>query len=57
MYNTVNPTCLVKASGGVKTKEDFEDMKKVGAMRIGTSSGTSLCGKEEENGELSNSSY
>ena len=58
MYNTVNPTCLVKASGGVKTKEDFEAMKKVGAMRIGTSNGTSLCGKEgEENGELSNSSY
>lgn len=44
MYNTVNPHCLVKASGGVKTKEDFENMKKVGAMRIGTSNGTSLCG-------------
>ena len=56
-YNTVNPTCLVKASGGVRTKEDFEAMKKVGAMRIGTSNGTSLCGKEDENGELSNSSY
>ena len=58
MYNTVNPHCLVKASGGVKTKEDFEAMKKVGAMRIGTSNGTKLCGEEsEENGELSNSSY
>ena len=58
MYNTVNPVCLVKASGGVRTKEDFEAMKKVGAMRIGTSNGTNLCGKEEENnGELSNSSY
>ena len=58
MYNTVNPHCLVKASGGVRTKEDFEAMKKVGAMRIGTSNGTNLCGKEgEENGELSNSSY
>ena len=58
MYNTVNPVCLVKASGGVRTKEDFDAMKKVGAMRIGTSNGTNLCGKEEENnGELSNSSY
>ena len=58
MYNTVNPTCLVKASGGVKTKDDFEAMKKVGAMRIGTSNGTNLCSKEGEcNGELSDSSY
>ena len=44
MYKTVTPHALVKASGGVKTKEDFEAMKKVGAMRIGTSNGTSLCG-------------
>ena len=48
MYNTVNPHCLVKASGGVKTKEDFAAMKKVGAMRIGTSSGTSLCERKDE---------
>ena len=47
MYDTVNPTCLVKASGGVKTKEDFANMKAVGASRIGTSSGTSLCDKGE----------
>ena len=47
MYETVNPNCLVKASGGVKTKEDFEAMKAAGAMRIGTSSGTSLCDKGE----------
>lgn len=45
MYNTVTPHALVKASGGVKTKEDFEAMKKAGAMRIGTSNGTSLCGE------------
>ena len=58
MYNTVNPTCSVKASGGVKTKDDFEAMKKVGAMRIGTSNGTKLCATEgENNGELSDSSY
>lgn len=48
MYNTVNPHCLVKASGGVKTKEDFEAMKQAGAMRIGTSSGTSLCDRKDE---------
>ena len=48
MYNTVNPHCLVKASGGVKTKDDFEAMKKAGAMRIGTSSGTSLCDRKDE---------
>jgi len=47
MFDTVNPTCLVKASGGVKTKEDFQTMKEIGAMRIGTSSGTSLCDKGE----------
>lgn len=55
MYNTVNPHCLVKASGGVKTKEDFENMKKVGAMRIGTSNGTSLCG--DSNSTNSDSNY
>lgn len=32
----------VKASGGVKTKEDFEAMIAAGATRIGTSSGTAL---------------
>ena len=55
MYNTVNPHCLVKASGGVKTNEDFENMKKVGAMRIGTSNGTSLCG--DSNSTNSDSNY
>lgn len=47
MYDTVSPNCLVKASGGVRTKEDFENMKKAGAMRIGTSNGTALCKKGE----------
>lgn len=55
MYNTVTPHCLVKASGGVKTKEDFENMKKAGAMRIGTSNGTSLCG--DSNSVDSDSNY
>ena len=47
MYETVNPHALVKASGGVKTVEDFENMKACGASRIGTSSGTSLIKKGE----------
>ena len=55
MYKTVTPHALVKASGGVKTKEDFEAMKKVGAMRIGTSNGTSLCG--ESSSENTGSDY
>ena len=32
----------VKASGGVKTKADFEAMLAAGAERIGTSSGVEL---------------
>lgn len=47
MYDTVNPNCLVKASGGVRTKEDFHAMKAAGASRIGTSNGISLINKEE----------
>ena len=42
MYDTVNPTCLVKASGGVRTAEDFANMKAVGASRIGTSNGIQI---------------
>ena len=38
----VKDKCLVKAAGGVKTKEDFNEMIKLGADRIGTSSGTKL---------------
>ena len=32
----------VKASGGVRTREDFDAMIKAGAERIGTSAGTKL---------------
>ena len=42
----------VKASGGVKTREDFEMMVEAGATRIGTSSGVSLV-----KGETSDSEY
>lgn len=41
MAKTV-PTLKVKASGGVRTPEDFENMIKAGASRIGTSSGCKL---------------
>ena len=47
MHDTVKPEVLVKASGGVKTKEDFDDMIKLGASRIGTSNGTKLVNKGE----------
>ena len=38
----VAKTKEVKASGGVRNKEDLENMIKAGATRIGTSSGISL---------------
>ncbi len=42
LKDCVKDKCLVKAAGGVKTKEDFNEMIKLGADRIGTSSGTKL---------------
>jgi len=42
MAQTVKPDLQVKASGGVKTKEDFEAMIEAGATRIGTSNGSKL---------------
>lgn len=58
MNKTVGPEVLVKASGGVRVKEDFIKMKEAGASRIGTSNGVSLISKEEnENGDNSNASY
>ncbi|MGD9887044.1 MAG: deoxyribose-phosphate aldolase [Bacilli bacterium] len=38
----IAPSMGVKASGGIKTKSDFEQMVKAGATRIGTSAGKSL---------------
>ena len=32
----------IKASGGIKTKEDFKEMIDAGATRIGTSNGKNL---------------
>ena len=42
MRKTVGPEMGVKASGGVGTREDMEDMIKAGATRIGTSHGCEL---------------
>ena len=42
MVNTVAGKCKVKASGGIRTPENFEKMIALGAERIGTSSGVSL---------------
>ncbi len=44
MKKTVGDSLKVKASGGVRTKEDFDAMVAAGAERIGTSNGTKLFG-------------
>ncbi len=42
MRETVKDKCGVKASGGIRTKEDFLKMIAAGANRIGTSSGVKI---------------
>lgn len=42
MRKTVGPTIGVKASGGVRTKQDVEDMVVAGATRIGASAGVAI---------------
>lgn len=42
MVDTVAGKCKVKASGGIRTPEDFEKMITLGAERIGTSSGVAI---------------
>ncbi|MGM7635615.1 deoxyribose-phosphate aldolase [Bacillus sp. Hm123] len=42
MRQTVGPDIGVKASGGVRSKEDAENMIKAGATRIGASSGVKI---------------
>ncbi|MEG0364797.1 MAG: deoxyribose-phosphate aldolase [Erysipelotrichales bacterium] len=42
MKKTVDGKAKVKASGGVRTREDFDNMVEAGADRIGTSNGVSL---------------
>jgi deoxyribose-phosphate aldolase len=52
MRKTVGPTIGVKASGGVRSREDALAMVEAGATRIGASSGVSIA-----KGELSHSNY
>ena len=42
MKETVGDRLKVKASGGVRTKEDFQAMVEAGADRIGASAGVEL---------------
>lgn len=53
MRETVGPDMGVKASGGVRTLEDAEDMIAAGATRIGASAGVQIVGgvEGEDDGE------
>ena len=42
MKESINKNMQVKASGGIKTKEDFLKMIEAGATRIGTSNGVKI---------------
>jgi deoxyribose-phosphate aldolase len=50
MRETVGPNMGVKASGGVRTAEDVEDMIAAGATRIGASAGVQIVGGDEGDG-------
>ncbi|ARK20376.1 deoxyribose-phosphate aldolase [Sporosarcina ureae] len=52
MRKTVGPDIGVKASGGVRSGEDFDALVEAGATRIGASSGISIV-----KGEVSDSNY
>lgn len=52
MRETVGPNIGVKASGGVRSRADFEKMVEHGATRIGASSGVAIV-----NDEISQSNY
>ena len=48
MRQTVGENMGVKASGGIKTKEDYLAMVSAGANRIGTSNGINIKGNDED---------
>jgi deoxyribose-phosphate aldolase len=50
MRETVGPNMGVKASGGVRTKSDVEDMIAAGATRIGASAGVQIVSGEGDSG-------
>lgn len=52
MRNTVGPNIGVKASGGIRNREDAITMIKAGATRIGASAGIAIV-----NGETANTDY
>jgi len=49
----IKDTGLIKASGGIRTKEDALNMIKAGANRLGTSQGVKLIEGEQINGNTS----
>ncbi len=51
MRETVGPEMGVKASGGVRTAEDVEDMISAGATRIGASAGVAIVSGEGDTGD------
>jgi len=51
MRETVGPDMGIKASGGVRTTEDVEDMIAAGATRIGASAGVQIVGGGEGDGD------
>lgn len=51
MRETIGPEMGVKASGGVRTLEDAEDMIAAGATRIGASAGVQIVGGAERDGD------
>lgn len=55
MRETVGPDMGVKASGGVRTASDVEDMIAAGATRIGASAGVQIVGGDE--GDSGGSKY
>ena len=55
MRETVGPDMGVKASGGVRTLEDVEDMIAAGASRIGASAGVQIVGGDQ--GETNDDRY
>ncbi len=58
MRETVGPEMGVKASGGVRTKSDVEDMIAAGATRIGASAGVQIVsGDDERKGDSGGNQY
>ena len=51
MRETVGPDMGIKASGGVRTAEDVEDMIAAGATRIGASAGVQIVTGKDQDGD------